>query len=133
MTLRPGTDTGSLINHIYSRATRGQPTPEVGMGATTLLWTDRHAATITAVHDTREGRWVVAVQEDRAIVIGGSTFDGSAEYRYERNVNGAIYNFRFEEGKGWRHVRRSERGRWVLEDGPGLRIGERQEYRDPSF
>ena len=47
--MKLGTQTGSLTNHIYSRAVIGQPNPEIGMGATVLCWTDRHAATITAI------------------------------------------------------------------------------------
>lgn len=32
--MKLGTQTGSVINHLYSRGVIGQPTPEVGMGAT---------------------------------------------------------------------------------------------------
>lgn len=145
MTLRLGRDTGSLHNHLYSRMTRGQPDPEVGMGATVLMWTDRHAATITEVSSKGtlpDGtpRWIVGVREDRAIVISGSEYDGSAEYRYEPNPEAPVRYWRFDGDKGWRQVRHADRpagkrftNRWVLADGPGLRIGERREYRDPSF
>lgn len=133
MTLSLGTQTGSLINHLYSRMTKGQPAPVVGMGATFLLFTDRHAATIVQIHDAREDRWLIEVQEDRATVIKGSTYDGSAEYSYQRDSSGARYFFRFDPKHGWRQVRRNDKGRWVLFGGYGLRIGQRQEYRDPHF
>jgi hypothetical protein len=42
--MKLGTHTGSLTNHIYSRAV--PITPEVGMGCTLLSWSDRHPATI---------------------------------------------------------------------------------------
>ena len=61
--MRPGTDTGSAMNALYSRMTKGQPEPVVGMGATILAWTDRYAATIASV-EGEPGRWVVGVQED---------------------------------------------------------------------
>jgi hypothetical protein len=36
MTMRIGTQTNSLVNHLYSRAVNGQPEPVIGMGATLL-------------------------------------------------------------------------------------------------
>lgn len=39
MTMKLGTQTGSLINHIMSTAKAR--TPEIGEGATILAWTDR--------------------------------------------------------------------------------------------
>lgn len=63
--MRLGTQTGSVTNHILSRATIGQPEPTVGMGATLLGWTDRHACTIVEVSMERD-RIVVTVQEDNA-------------------------------------------------------------------
>lgn len=111
MALQLGTETGSLINHLYSRATRGQPAPEVGMGATVLSWTDRRAATVVSVEPTKQGGWIVGVQEDRAKVISGSTHDGSAVYEYTRDPEGWVFHWRFEEGKGWRGVNQNDRGR----------------------
>lgn len=43
---------GSL-NNLMLTGTKGQPTPEVGMGATQLGWTDRHAYTIVEVINHR--------------------------------------------------------------------------------
>lgn len=131
--MKLGTETGSLVNHMYARGTRGQPAPEVGMGATLLLWTDRQAATIIAVETDAQGRTMVTVQEDAAKVIRGSERDGSAEYAYTADPRGATYTFRMEEGKGWRAVTKGARGRWKLAEGHGLRIGDRRHYRDPSF
>ena len=36
--MKLGTETGSMTNHIYSRATKGQPDPAVGMGATGTIY-----------------------------------------------------------------------------------------------
>ena len=34
--MKLGSQTGSVINHLYSRAVIGQPKPKVGMGCTLL-------------------------------------------------------------------------------------------------
>lgn len=141
MAMRPGTDTGSLVNHLLSRATKNQPAPAVGMGATVLNWTDRQAATIVVVRKRRplpsgEDRWIVGVQEDRETIVSGSAYDGSAVYSYEPDPTAPVLHWRFDGAKGWRRVDQSspDADRWALTgDTTGLRIGERDHYRDPSF
>lgn len=131
--MKLGTQTGSVINHLHSRAVIGQPEPVVGMGATMLLWTDRSACTIVNVQQVR-GKTIVTVQTDHATVIAGSSHDGSAEYRYNPNPKGGEYHFRREADGRWQQVAISNQtGRWGKAGGRGLRIGERDEYRDPSF
>jgi len=133
--MKLGTETGSVMNHLYSRATRGQPEPAVGMGATVLLWTDRTAGTIVAVHETPRGL-VVSVQDDRTRVIAGSAQDGSADYAYEPNPDGYMRHFRRGDDGRWEQVQPGKRpGTWKKSDCGrcGLRIGEREEYRDPTF
>lgn len=131
--MKLGTQTGSVINHLHSRAVIGQPEPVVGMGATVLLWSDRHAATITNVQQVR-GKLIVTVQNDRATLVAGSSHDGSAEYRYSRNPGGSENHFRREDDGRWqRVVINRQTGRWGKVSGSGLRIGEREEYLDPSF
>lgn len=129
-----GTQTGSVINHLHSRAVIGQPEPVFGMGATVLLWTDRHAATITNVQTVR-GKLIVTVQRDHATVVAGSGHDGSAEYSYAPNPRGSEDHFRREEDGRWQQVViNRQTGRWgKVKSGRGLRIGEREEYCDPSF
>jgi hypothetical protein len=128
--MRPGTDTGSLQNHLYSRMTAGQPTPELGMGATVLAWTDRYAATVTAIDGA-----IITVRRDRVRLAGGSTLSECQTWAPVPDPEGARYTFRFDEKRGWREVRLNDNGRWVLIPcgGYGLRIGARLEYRDPSF
>jgi hypothetical protein len=130
-----GTETGSVINHLYAAGTKGQPDPEVGMGATVLHWTDRHAGTIVAAEQDKQGRWVIQVQGDHAKVVSGSTYNGSAQYEYSANPNGGIDRFRFENGR-WCELRLNhESGRLnkVKGGGHGLVIGRRDEHYDPSF
>lgn len=57
-------ETGSLVNHLYSRMTKGQPQPEVGMGATLLHWSDRSPATIIKVF-TIGKLLAIEVQDDK--------------------------------------------------------------------
>lgn len=137
--MKLGTETGSFINHMQSRATIGQPRPAVGMGATILLWSDRLAATIVDVIEIGGSkRWLyeIRVQLDRATVAEGSTHDGSASYTYAPNPKARIETYRSErDGGQWRQMGLSEKGNLVLRKGGGhgLRIGDREEYRDPSF
>jgi len=132
--MKLGTQTGSVINHLHSRAVIGQPEPVVGMGATMLLWTDRSACTITNVQ--RGAR-----QDDRHRADGphhrsrpAARTTAVAEYSYARNPKGSEHHFRREDDGRWQQVVINlQTGRWGKVSGRGLRIGERDEYRDPSF
>ena len=129
--MKLGTQTGSMTNHILARATRGQPDPEVGMGVTILCWTDRHAGTIRAILPNGD----IEVTSDRATLVKGSWLSEDQEYRYETIENAHPQRWRFKDGI-WREVCQGDDGRWRLTakgQGSGLRIGERSEYRDPSF
>jgi hypothetical protein len=131
--LKAGRDTGSLMNHLYSRMTKGQPEPVVGMGATLLGWTDRDPGTVIEVIKTKRGV-IVAVQEDTAQRTDKNGFSESQEYEYSANPNGRIEYFRYEEGNGWRGVSPGKKlSSWKLNGGKGLRIGEREKYHDFSF
>lgn len=108
--LKLGSETGSLINHVYSRC--GQPVPEVGMGATILCWSDRHAGTIIKVTPKQ-----IHVQYDIAKNVG--TYHDQ-KYEYTPNPDGRIVIFRMTK-RGWK----SQSG--------GLLIGVRDEHFDTEF
>ena len=116
-----GTQTGSLINHVYSRY--NSFTPEVGMGATMLGWTDRHAATIVEV--SADGKKVGIVQ-DKATRIDNNGMSEMQEYDFERGTgNPSYYTLR-------------KNGKWVAQgqgfkNGSRIVIGARDEYYDFSF
>lgn len=136
--MKLGSQTGSVINHLLARGTIGQPEVKVGMGATILCWTDRHAATIFRVFEWRD---LVAVEtrDDDAKVVKGSGHDGSAEYEYKTCVRGYRRYFVLKDGI-WREcgvisepdqpmkLKLGTKG-----SGHGLRIGSRDAYHDPSF
>lgn len=97
--------------------------PEIGMGATILYWSDRTPCTIIRI--SKSGKHIV-VQCDQYKIVSGSEVDGSAEYEYNRNENGSVYDFTLRKN-----------GRWVKKGesikGLALGIGERYRYYDPCF
>lgn len=131
--MKLGSKTGSVINHLHSLAVIGQPEPKPGMGCTILKWTDRDAATIFRVFQVGKAT-IVETRDDHARVIAGSGHDGSAEYEHKIDVKGSRHYFRRADDGTWHAVRKNAATeRWVKTNGPGLRIGSRDTYRDPSF
>lgn len=116
MAMRLGKETASVVNYVMS-GTAGAPEPAVGMGATILMWSDRHAATIVKVTPC-----TVTVKRDKARVVKGSAADGTAVYEFTPDPDAEPKVFR-KTKKGWR-----ETG-----GGAALRVGDRDEYHDPSF
>lgn len=107
-------------NDLAFGGVKGQPAPEVGMGATILLYTDRKAATIIQVHAS--GRMLVA-QLDHAIRTDSNGRSEVQTYRYEPNPEGAKRVFRL-----------NKKGMWVGSGGgPQLYIGSREHYHDYGF
>ncbi len=132
--MKLGAETGSLVNHLSSRMTIGAPEPVVGMGATVLGWTDRHAATVIDVAVIRK-QTVVTVQHDDARVVSGSAHDGSAKWETKPDPAGNTRKFsRRSPNDKWHEVSiNPDTGRLVKSGGYGLLIGQRDHYRDPSF
>jgi hypothetical protein len=131
-----GTQTASLVNHMYSRMTVGAPAPVVGMAATTLSWTDRHAATVTSVCelDSATHSMQIEVVEDKVVVVSGSTHDGSAEFATVPNPEGDADVYRLERKTGkWVRGHISRQTRRFLKLPGGLILGTRDHYVDPSF
>lgn len=135
--MKLGTETGSVINHLHSRGVIGEPTPVVGMGVTILGWTDRHAGTIHKVEEvtSKRYRYVIEISQDHARVVSGSCQDGSAVYEYtpQPEAHRSIYRKNRQTGLWEGAYRDVETGRLKKSGGNGLRIGERDEYYDPSF
>lgn len=114
--MKLGTETNSLTNAMLSGSI-GAPEPVVGMGATILGWTDRHAATIVKVTPTQ-----IHVQQDIAKRADKNGMSECQEYTYERDETAPIEVFR-----------KTKRGYRKAGGGSSLRIGDRQEYHDYSF
>ena len=110
-----GTETGSLVNHLYSN---GQTIPQVGMGCTILRWSDRNAGTIVEV--SASGK-TIKVQQDKATRIDKNGMSEQQDYIFEPNPWAYVDTYRMTK-RGWRNKGCS-----------GLSVGHRSEYYDFSF
>jgi len=134
------------INQIASEATKGEPTPEVGMGATELCWSDRHALTIVQVRkraDSLKGEvsavWVV---RDVAKVKPGKTIHNTDQQGDAWEITPTPIPTDLNEklaliARATCYTKRKN-GAWVrhgesMKNGGRIAIGYRSEYRDPSF
>ena len=111
--MKLGTQTGSLINHLTSRGQQSKP--EVGMGATILMWTDRHAATIVRVTPSQ-----VHAQRDNSKRLDTNGMSESQQYEFTPDPEASVEIYR-KTKQGYK--------------GPSgtLIIGHRSKYHDYSF
>lgn len=114
--------TGSLVNAIYRQT--ASPEPEEGMGATILMWTDRHAVTIDLVSVDKRRIWV---SRDKATRTDSNGMSESQSYTYEHGDDHSTECFSLRKNGRW--VRRGEKAH----NGTALSIGKRNEYHDYSF
>lgn len=96
--------------------------PEVGDGATILMWSDRHAATIVDIVPFKSGPnkgkpRTVTVQEDRATRVDNNGMSDSQEWEFDRDPDGAVQTFTARRDGSFK----------------GLLIGYRKHYYDFSF
>lgn len=126
--MKLGTQTASLVNHLYSLT--NSPEPVVGMGVTFLYWTDRSPGTIVEIN---RSRYIVCTDDDyRRIDANGMS--ESQEYEYNSNFDGRRRYFRKDKKNKWREMVRNENGRLVFAgSSSGLLIGEREKYHDFTF
>jgi len=115
---------GSLINSIIGSNLE----PEVGMGATILLWTDRQAGTIVGIDFNQRGvAKKVYVQRDKTVRLDGRGMTDAQEWGYDPDPDGIIEAFR-------RVTRGRRKGEFVMTDGGArLLVGYRDHYHDFSF
>lgn len=112
---------GSFFNMMMSN---GKSTPEVGMGATLLLWTDRHAGTITEVsEDKKTIKW----KADKVSRVDNNGMSDSQDYSYEPNPDAKAMTFTLRKN-----------GKYVVKGAPMkqgmvLSVGHRSEYYDYTF
>lgn len=109
---------GSLNNLLESQT--ASKTPEVGMGATMLFWTDRKPATIVAV--SKSGKRVT-IQEDTATRVDTNGMSESQDYTFEPDPEGATYDYSLRKDGSWKMVNGDSQ----------IRIGSREKYYDYSF
>lgn len=123
-----GTQTASLINHLYSNS--NNPIPNVGMGATFLAWTDRTAGTVISVENG-----IVSVQEDNFLRTDSNGMSDAQSYEHSPNPNGFVRHYRFSKRKEkWEEVSlNTNTGRWIKNGDQGIIFGRRDRYYDYSF
>lgn len=136
--LKLGTQTGSLVNHLHSRGTIGQPKPEVGMGCTFLSWSDRNPGTIYKVEEYVSGKtwgYFIYCRNDE---VDWDPETKEQTFTPRTEGLGRVYRSKNPRGEpnnsSWTQVCQNETtGRWNKVDGAGIRIGEKEYYRDPHF
>lgn len=130
--MKLGTQTASLVNHIYANMAPMEPIimDMVDMPATLLMWTDRKPATV--INQFKKGKYFyIEVQEDNAEYVGEVHMSDAQEYTYSRNPNGYVTTWRIDDG--FKQVTKSESGRYKLINLGGLHIGKREKFHDYSF
>ncbi len=108
---------GSLFNRLDEN--RKPPTPEVGMGATVLMYSDRHAATVVEILSPKR----ILIQEDIALRLDKNGMSESQEYAYGRNTSAVKREFSLRKDGRWKEAKGST----------VLMLGERDHYYDYSF
>lgn len=125
--LKLGTGTGSLINHLYSRA--GSPEPVVGMGVTFCHWTDRSCGHVVAVLDGGKRLEVVGAK-----VEWEQHPSGYAKSIEPGDPSGPRSTVRLVNGKWVESYRNPTTGRWKKGgSSSAVLLGKCDPYNDPSF
>lgn len=98
-------------------------TPEVGMGATHIGWTDREPYTVVEVVNAD----TIVVQEDNAKRVDTNGMSESQSYEYTPNPDGRKVT-----------VTRRKNGQWIakgepMKTGTKFVVGSRSKYHDYSF
>lgn len=117
----------SLINRLIESSKN--PEPEVGMGATVIMWTDRKAVTITEVINYKSGPKAgtvraVKTRPCRAIRTDENGMSDAQSYRYEEMPDAPEATWTRRQDGSFRPVGEQYRV---------LAIGFRDEYYDYSF
>jgi len=99
--------------------------PQVGDACTKYIGSDRYAGTIVAV--SKSGKRVTWRQDETIPAEGHEGPFGRQRYDYLPVENGYTMEFSLRKSGSWRVVGESDR------NGYGLRMGERDTYRDPHF
>jgi hypothetical protein len=126
---------GSAQNRISAECE--MPKPEVGMGVTELLWSDREPYEVIEVISEKKIR-IRELTEER---IDNNGISEHQEYRLSPNPDGEVKTLVLRNGK-WRDLVKEERyigdQKWETIETRRLGssqwlIGRAEKYRDPSF
>lgn len=98
--------------------------PEVGMGCTMGIGSDRYAGTIIEV--SKSGKKIGVQYDNTALKKGFNILSENQEYTYTRNTSGYVSYFSLRKNGKFVQV-----GSRI--SGKSCGIGHRSAYRDPSF
>lgn len=128
---------GSIINRLMENSVAAEP--EVGMGATSTSWSDRHAGTIVGIVRFTSGKRKGEVKEiqwqaDKATRTDDHGMSDAQSYEYERQPDAPVAIFRKDARGTFRPTYiDSETGNRRTSKYGGLIIGVRDEHYDYSF
>ncbi len=105
---------GSFVNAIMGG---GNAAPEVGMGVTVLMYTDRFPGTIVSVSASGKS---FKFREDKAVRSDTHGMSDSQSYQYEADESAPVRTARLTK-KGW------------SDNGTRIHVGSRSRYHDYSF
>ena len=133
--MKAGTQTGSMVNHLLSRAVDGEPEVKVGMGVTFLSWTDRNPGTIFRVFPVGNAT-IIECRQDDYVRVDKNGMSECQDYVYKIRPGGSKFYYRKNVKTGfWERVSKNEEtGRWKkMNSVCGILIGKREKYHDFSF
>lgn len=136
--MKLGSETVSLVNYLSS-GTEGQPEPHVGMGVTILGWTDRHAGTIYAVRGKAGSSRALEIDvgRDDARRLDKNGLSECQDYAFTRNPDARRTTYRRDSKGRWREMGIKYVGErrvyGFIDQSQRIRLGERDEYIDPTF
>jgi hypothetical protein len=131
---------GSVVNRIMESGR--YPEITVGMGATITFWSDRSSATVIAVRYAKDGKTVREI-DTRGDDVGPNKVTWPAQ-DYDITPAPSLEQDRTPNWQTWRMDQRgrlrktmiNDNGRRVMcapNNGPGIILGSRDYYQDPSF
>lgn len=114
---------GSLQNLLMGRtASQTEVIPTVGMGATEVCWSDRHAFTVVEVMSPKR----IKVRADKATRTDSNGMSDAQQYEFTPDPQGRERILTLRPNGKWVPVGESQKA-------PGFLLGVRSEYHDYSF
>lgn len=112
-------DYGSLTNLLAGNS-KTDTEPKVGMGATVIMYSDRHACTVIKVSSSKKTFWI---QRDDVKRTDNRGMSEDQDWKCTPNPNGVVYE-----------VRKNKKGIWkTLGSKETVLLGVKEEYYDFSF
>ena len=131
---------GSVVNRIMESGRPREITP--GMGGTVCHWSDRSSVTVVEVRYAKDGKTVtefttVGDQVSRNLETWpAQRYEITPGWKVGDPIPERVQTWRIDKDGRIRGTRVNENGRRVLvgrREGPGLSLGGRDYYQDPSF